>query len=348
MKPGKWLLGFFSIAMIVIVLLAVAYEKASEPVFVKPDFALTVAGTPVDGVFDYCKPPSTPVPSISFAEGTPVAMTPVVIGADWSDTPVPMVIAQIATPIPPTAIPTPDIALVNPVVIDGVGFNDRNYHVIMVPVGYKESEVDSEMSKLMTDLEGRFKGVNIDFGYINAPIDIPLNFIGVRVYPQNPDDVQRLLQKVRLKNPTDSLVVALKTNQILGTSYNGQNYAIFTLNNPLGWFIAAHEIGHQLSLRDGYQDYFLPGKLPSTELFFGDSMTEQMARALKELGKIPPVYLVGTCNGHSVYRFYNGQNDIYANYNFDPSKVPNSWGDTTFTPLQIQIMNDYVSDLRGK
>jgi hypothetical protein len=73
-------------------------------------------------------------------------------------------------------------------------------------------------------------------------------------------------------------------------------------------------------------------------------MPDFLARSLDELGYIPPLYEAGTCNSKKIYTFYESSNNIMGNYN---PQGPSSWGDSVFTPLQIQIMNDHVKQLKG-
>lgn len=214
-------------------------------------------------------------------------------------------------------------------------YKENNYHVAIVAAGFNSNE---EIESIMQNVESSFSKINIDFTYVNETVD--LNFVRVAQAAvfQDPEIEDELTKKVRDAYPdVDSVVVIVNTNDWIGLS-------TFRLTvQSLDRYSIIHEIGHQIGMSDGYQDFYDPKSLialPNNELFFLDSMPASLVKAIEELGHVPQAYLVGTCNGRDVYTFYESQNNIYGDYS--PNGNP-SWGnDSVFTPLQVIIMNNYI------
>lgn len=329
------------------VILTACTAKPKGPIYATPFYQIGIQAMPTGQLYDYCKAPATPAPDVQFKQGTAIPMTPVALGADWYDTPTPEVSVGTPIPPPPTAIPTPNIKRVDLTVTGEGNKHPKNFHVVLVPSGYKPEEIATQMTILQKSLEVKFKGVNIDFGYVNEPVDIDFGFNGVIAVVANASDPKDILNQIKKNYPVDSIAFAVKTTQVFGTSFGGWNYLIFTANNPLGLFTVEHETAHQLGLGDGYLDYYRPGKLPNSELFFADEMPESLALALQTSGLKPPVHLMGTCGGRNVYQFYESVNNVMSDYDFG-QKTPHSWGPSAFTPIQILIMNENIQALRGK
>ncbi|KKT49594.1 MAG: hypothetical protein UW41_C0004G0015 [Candidatus Collierbacteria bacterium GW2011_GWC2_44_18] len=306
--------------------------------------------TPFSGIlFDHCKLPENSSGQEQVKAGTPVPVTPVVNGADWSD---PTATPSIAIPNEtmatavnvPMATTTPSMEGIRLQAVITDDFNGDNYHVVIVGVGYSEEEIATEFVSIIGGLKSNFRDVKVDFTYILQPVDVSFDSQGPRITFTRDEDRLILTERIKAIYPADSIVVAVKTNLIAGSSYNHENILILTTNNPGAVFIATHEIAHQLGLGDGYKTFYFPRELPNSELFYLDEMPDYLVQALNERGVTPPMYIAGTCNGRVLYTFYETKNNIMGNY---APEGRNPWGESWFTPIQLQIMNDKIRDLRG-
>ena len=305
---------------------------------------------PYDGpLFDHCKLSENSSGEVKMKAGTPVPVTPVVNGADWSDptsTPSVEVVpseTRVLTVNTPTATPIPFMDGIQLQAVITEDFKSDNYHVVIVGVGYSEDEIVSEFANIINGLKSNFRDVKVDFTYIRQPVDVSFDNQGPRITFTRDEDRRILTEKVKAVYPADSIIVAVKTNLIAGTSYNLDGVLVLTTNNPGSVFIATHELGHQLGLGDGYKFYYFSSELPNSELFYLDEMPNYLVQALNELRVVPPMFVAGTCNGRMLYTFYETKNNIMGNWG---PEGPNPWGDSWFTPVQLQIMNDYIRKLR--
>ena len=292
--------------------------------------------------FEYCVLPSENIDLVAQSDaGTPVPYEPVPISteviaeqptAEVQSTPIPL-----STPIP-TATSTPAISEdLNLKVVRAEGFLENNFHLVLVGVGYDENN-GREMQKIIDSLNEDFVGINVDFAYVDSSLDLDFKHIQQQVVFSNVLDQKALFKAIKRVYPVDGLVMAICTPLFLGTSHG--NAAMLTANDPSSLRIAVHEIGHQLGLDDGYQAFYEGDRVPSTELFYLDKIPERLVTALNKLDKMPPMYKVGTCDGKSVYSFYESGNNVMRDY---APTTANSWGASTFTPLQIVLMNDYIA-----
>ena len=175
-----------------------------------------------------------------------------------------------------------------------------------------------------------------------SPLNINLEHADQAVDFSDPKDFADLMVKIQKVHPANSLVVAIDTSLYLGQA-DGWKFAMVTGSDPNSVFMASHETAHLLGLGDGYKGFYPDGYLPDSELFYLDGMPRMLSDALPKLKSMPPLYEVGTCNGRKLYTFYERSNNVMSDYH---PQGPNSWGDSFFTPLQIQIMNDYIAALK--
>lgn len=348
-------IGFFNHPMVLVIMIVVdvflvvslAHDlhQLSGRLPVKPPYSLPTPIITEGELFEFCVIHEGSRESDKAIAGTPVAGIPVIIeptpvatSSTYSgDT---MVEATIA---PSNENDMPLLASKITVVNSG-RFSENNWHFVFIGVGYGEGENGDALQKLIDETERHIRGVRVDFAYVEEPIDLDINHIDTQAQLASAFEASTLVGKIRMSYPVDSLAVSVKTKDLIGTSDLQKRYIVLTGNIPASAFVATHEMGHQLGIADGYNAYFPPRALPNSELFYIDEMPRNLARALKKLNQQPPMYLAGTCNGRMVYTFYETANNIYGNYS--PS-VPNSWGDSPFTPLQIQIMNDYIQSAKG-
>jgi hypothetical protein len=313
--------------------------------------AIPLTGTP----FDYCVVNKDTGLSYQANAGTPVAASPVPF-----NTPVPETLETVsattlaeqsaqsaeATTLPSPTENTTSILTFNPDVVNVDQFKADNFHVIFIGVGFDKETNQEILENTIKEVQLGFSGIRIDFAYVKNPLTIKLSHVAQMADFDNIIDFITLTAKIKSVHPTDGIILLLNTDEYIGdTGINssGTDYAFVSGNDPYVIFSTTHEIGHQLGLGDGYNQY-LADQIPNSELFYADSMPDFLARSLDELGYIPPLYEAGTCNSKKIYTFYESSNNIMGNYN---PQGPSSWGDSVFTPLQIQIMNDHVKQLKG-
>lgn len=220
---------------------------------------------------------------------------------------------------------------------------ENNFHLVVIGVGFiDEAQNEAKLREIASGLEVNFTGVRIDFAYVRSPLNLNLKHVGQMVDFSNTGDLDRVLAKIREVHPVDSVAIAIETPFFLGTA-DAKQFAMFTASDSNTLLMATHETAHLLGLGDGYQAFYIGMYLPNSELFYLDSMPRILSDALPKLESIPPLYEVGTCKGRKLYTFYERSNNIMNDY--DP-KGPNSWGDSVFTPLQIQVMNNFVATLK--
>ncbi|KKU32606.1 hypothetical protein A3K29_05585 [Candidatus Collierbacteria bacterium RIFOXYB2_FULL_46_14] len=292
------------------------------------------------------------------AAGTPVPMTPVVNGLELGQVPPPTEVSVApATSEPQIVSPTDLPVTVEPTATPNLGppfkilhtdddFSPRNFHVLFVGVGYTSEENPVELAKLIEDVRGNFEGLRVDFAYVDKPFDLAFVQQSTTILFENDQERVELLAVLRSRYPVDSVIIAVKTNVLAGTSLNNGSVIILTSNNPAANYITTHELGHQLGLGDAYQvGYYKPAKFPNSEFFYLDDMPNYLVKALNQLGTMPPMFEAGTCNGRKLYTFYDNFYNLMGLYVFNG---PRPWGDSAFTPLQLQIMKDKIVSLRGE
>ncbi len=304
-----------------IVLWAHAIPKILAFIPVEPSFQVPGNILDSDEMFEYCGlPKKDPQPNQQYVFATPAPFEPVTLNTQGEPASEPFNIDNFQV----------DVVRMGE-------FKEENFHFVMVGVGYTNEENEAELRSIIEQVKGNFTNVNVDFAYLRVPVDIDFKHIMQQVVFSNDGDEDFLLKKIKSVYPADSIVVGLNTNLYLGTSHD--KTAVFSSSDPIAAVIASHEMGHQLGLPDGYRAFYSKLRIPNTELFYIDSIPRDLNEALKKLPEQPPMYLVGTCDGKPLYSFYESNNNPMRDWN--PTH-PNSWGDTFFTPLQIQIMNNFI------
>lgn len=314
--------------------------RDSHPV--TPEVVFSVPLSAPNSSYDYCRVTDNSSNSDKAKAGTPVASVPVIM-----NTPEPTQSVAMTTPsfqitgiIGPdgNVIPVPTATQTAMPTMEPV--KEGNWHIMVVGDGFSSDSDKAKMTEMVNKLTEAFKGVNVDFRYAVNPIDVHFYHIDTAVDTNN--KVWEIFAALKARYPIDGLLIGVNTNDYIGTEFGRMmSFAVFSANDPNSDHIAIHETGHILGLDDGYQAYYDPKELPNSELFYRDAMPYRLQAALKELGTVPPLYQVGNCNGRALYKFYETQNNIYGDY---APVGPNSWGNSVFTPLQIQIMNDFVRD----
>lgn len=310
--------------------------------------AVVVQSEPIDlGIqFDFCgevDEASDPIAQLN--AGTPIPYQPVIMS---TVVPGPTLIPEpliFSTPPPAPAVsPTPSTELTrSPLEVVSVGnYQVDNYHIVFVPVGYDDAYIFGEMPGLIWNIGTNFSQIKVDFAYVNVSIEYGFEHVQQSVDFESVADKKKLFAEIKKVYPADGIVVLLNTPEYLGTRIG--NFSILSGSDPDTKLIATHEIGHMLSLDDGYQLIYPKGHLPNSELFYIDRMPSKLISALEQMNTWPDMYKVGNCRGKAVYSFYESNNNVMRDYS--PSGT-SSWGVSTFTPLQIILMNDYVSWFKG-
>jgi hypothetical protein len=310
--------------------------------------------------FEYCVLQENSGPANQILAGTPIPMEPVPLGSTPTQitaTLAPVLPTEsVATETPQTFEPTATFepSATQPVynefdswqiaVTDMGVFKESNFHIVVIGVGYADGvQNEAGLREIISGLEVNFARVRIDFAFVQSPLNLNLEHADQSVDFSNPKDLESLLAKIRKVHPVDGVAVAIDTPLFLGTS-DAKYFAMLTGSDPNSLTIASHEISHLLGLGDGYRAYYPDGYLPNGELFYLDGMPRILSDALPKLGSIPPMYEVGTCNGRKLYTFYERAGNIMSDYN---PQGPNSWGDSLFTPLQIEVMNNFIATRKG-
>ncbi len=277
-------------------------------------------------------------PSFVESESTPIP--------NLSETPPPLFTPE---PSPtPTATTSPRVWNDKPLnVVRAENYSDENYHIVFVPVGYGDNGFGdayflSALPELIDNLNSNFSGVKVDFAYADSSVEVEFKHVGRAVDFKNDSDKNKLFNKIKKVYPVDGMVVLINTPFYLGTQ--GINYAILSGSDERTDQMATHEIAHMFSLDDGYQFIFGEDHLPNSELFYADQMPSKLIKALEKMDVWPTLYKVGYCKEKEVFSFYESDNNIMKSYGTSEIK---SWGSSTFTPLQMIIMNDFVDWFKG-
>lgn len=247
-----------------------------------------------------------------------------------------------AVQTPTMAVQNPTFAIPNLEITKLGNFKRTNFHLVFVGIGFDDEENKDQLISLLTKTAIHFTNVHVDFAYVNSPIKyMELTHIGTDVDAKNVQNVFDTYDAIKKVYPIDGLVFIVKTPDDIGTATvnHGYMYILFSSEENNADLYLSHEIGHLLGNSDGYSSVFKESYFPSTELFYLDKMPVSLVKALNEIGKMPPMYYMGACKGRSLYQFYDPRFNIYSDYNPDGNSP---WGNSLFTPLQIQIMNDYI------
>jgi hypothetical protein len=344
----------------IVIITSLIQSKVFTRLWIKADVHPSVTlPTPIIGEepFEYCVYQEDSSVANQINAGTPVPMEPVFLGPtptmqipiepEFTETP----LSTEPTPTPestPTFEPTATQPVYNEIdawqveVVDPGNFKEKNFHFVVIGVGYTDEANEPKLREIVSGLEINFAQVNVDFAFVQSSLNVNLEHADQAVDFSNQEDLENLLAKIRTEYPVDSIIIAIETSLYLGTS-DTRHFAMSSGSDPNSLLMATHETAHLLGLGDGYKAYYSDGMLPNNELFYLDSMPRILSEALLKLDNIPPMYDVGTCKGKSLYTFYERSGNIMSDYN---PQGPNSWGDSLFTPLQIQIMNDYVDSLK--
>ncbi|MCX6703914.1 MAG: hypothetical protein NTZ07_00510 [Candidatus Woesebacteria bacterium] len=261
-----------------------------------PTAIVQVSVTP----FEHCVVKDTTGPAFRADAGTPIPSSPVPL-----NTPAPFVSnpttasEQSTNPLPPVQVtptaPVPTEALLPPFKLEAINvgeFRDDNFHIVLVGIGYEKVINQELLANTIQQIEPNFKNIRVDFAYIKDPLLVGLSHIAQSVSFDSLADREALFFRVRLAHPVDTVFLVLNTNEPIGNAdgtAGGVNYDFVSGQDVRLAFIVTHEIGHQLGLDDGYNEY-IPNDVPGTELFYADAMPASLSRALRELGTIPTDY----------------------------------------------------------
>ncbi len=298
------------------------------------------------GLWDYCSANEYTRDSSKERLGTPVPSYPVTIGPSqplFQLSESMRTQGDLETPIPsPTEMQT-DFSGIRESHVQVTEFKNTNLHFVFIGDGFPtEKENESNLYNLITQVETRFSGVNVDFAYVPQPISLALEHTDSAA-KFNEKDLTALFLKLQKVSRIDRLFILVNSPIPLASS-NGyvsfMSTGLFASNT-----MAIHEMGHQIGMADEYQDAYNAAAFPSSELFYLDQkLPDNLVKALNELGYSPPIYLMGNCNGRNLYSFYDTKYNVYGDYTVQPMF---NWDYVYFTPLQKILMNDFIKAYRG-
>lgn len=216
----------------------------------------------------------------------------------------------------------------------------NNYELLLVPVGFSKKEINEFFPDFSYYLYCAFSDVLIQFKYLNSSIPIPIEHIERYSYVNNQsaNQIERKIQEITTFN---GVGIVLNTKDFYGGS---SNFTVFSGHNTNNLFLAVHEIGHELSLNDGYERFYLEEEFNNEELFTSLSKLSSRVRYATEKFNIP-IYKTGNHYANrAVYRFYKEKDSIMAGDIEKFQKLIKS-KEPIFNKLQIYLMNAYIHDL---
>ena len=216
----------------------------------------------------------------------------------------------------------------------------NKYQVVLVPVGYAESP-DSMLSDMIRKMSAVYKGINIEFSYLNFSVPIGLEHLERLLIPSNFKEALSVGFKIAETFPIDGIAFIVNSKKYLGGAH-GSRISFSSGNSEDSLQLTAHELSHTLSLENGNQQYYPKWQFPGSEFF---TMTSIRADIAKYLFLVEPEIVLadGVCNGQTVYTFYphefNLMKHFYSKKKMESRIASNG---AFFTPLQIYIMNGYI------
>ena len=222
----------------------------------------------------------------------------------------------------------------------------KGYKILLVPVGYNEpNELDRSLGYLASILTDAFRGVNVEFSYLDISMPIGIERIGRWVSVINENELKELKDIIKKSYPVDGIVLALNNSELMGA---GGNYPVFSGETGETLYLAIHEVGHHLGLGDGYKRYYDPEELTGSELFlFRDQLNYWTNEAHNKVK--PPIKFTGNyCVCLPVYTFYGDVNIMNKYYSNQEVLQLLKNGESPFNPLQIEIMNGKIKEVLKK
>lgn len=222
----------------------------------------------------------------------------------------------------------------------------NGYKILLVPVGYTEpNELDKSLGYLANILTGAYKGVDVEFSYLDTSMPIGIEKTGRWASVTDENELKELKEIIKHFYPVDGIVLVLNNNQYLGA---GGDYPVFSGETFGALYLAIHEVGHHLGLGDGYRRYYNPEELNGSELFLFLDRLEPRVKSAQKVVKSPIKFTGNYCVCLPIYTFYgydNIMNKYYRNQEiFQMLKNEES----PFNPLQIEIMNRKITEVLGR
>jgi len=225
------------------------------------------------------------------------------------------------------------------------GTQDQNkLNFILFPLGYDNEELAVRMSQISDVLKLVFKGVNVDFVYLNKSVPLGVQSVDRLATLIDGAKFDQILNKAQVAASVDKGLVVFKYPEHMGSCCP----PIISGNGAFSLATITHEVAHRLNLYDGYQKQFLPEEFPNEEVFTRVELLQPAVRRAYEKHKPQIVPTGNVCNGENVYRFSFGQdydqNDVMRHIILRDEEFLNRVRQARpfFNPLQVDVMNEYI------
>ncbi len=255
--------------------------------------------------------------------------------------------SRAGTPIPPEEVKIltqgnlDQVKTMDFEIVGGEKFSKDRFAVVFVPVGFDGQSIDRTVSDLTKGIKNNFGNVSLDFGYVDRSVPIGINLLEYSANFVNWDEYFAF--KDRVDSRVDNAIIVFVINSDKGFASASEYEITISANTRDIDLVVTHEMGHIFGLDDGYNAFKGPENLPNNELWYADEKPEALQNALNNLSETPPVFQVGSCNGKSVYSYYDPDyNIMWSEYG---RRSP--WG-SIFTPVQQEIMNQTIAEMLKK
>ncbi|OGN05904.1 MAG: hypothetical protein A2746_00445 [Candidatus Yanofskybacteria bacterium RIFCSPHIGHO2_01_FULL_44_22] len=215
------------------------------------------------------------------------------------------------------------------------------FRVLLVPVGYPSSdELDFKMKKLIGAAVLAFNDIpGLSFAYVSPAYKIDFVHVERFVLPKDNELLQKLWESLTKSAKPNVPIFVLNTSEYVGTAdfSNDPPWGIIAGETEFSNSLFQHELGHLLSLNDGYEAFYRPGRIPGTELFF-ENLPINVYEAYSAATAQPFIVRAGSCCTQAVYRFADSKNTVMTTLNLDSQEKDLN----AFSEIQARIMGEFV------
>lgn len=259
---------------------------------------------------------------------------------DYLANPDPSKLKPLKLPVPPDAISV-ERAPAQLKVFDETDPGKCYFRVFLVPVGYPPDQIDNKMNELIHSARIAFSGVlGLSFAYVSQSYNVNFGHIERLIMPATIKFPEKLWESLAKPN---AVVFVLNTEEWVGTAEFDDTppWAVITGEDNYSNIMLAHELGHVLSLGDGYPRFYRACEIPGTELFFED-LPSNVYEAYSAATIFPRIIRAGKCDTQEVFRFADSENTAMTHI----SNLGCSYGDKAhfyaFNEIQTRIMDSFV------
>lgn len=237
-------------------------------------------------------------------------------------------------------IPTQIVCESDPEALKNLEFEEigkpETYEILLAPVGYEEN-IDETMQYIIDNLNKSFQGIDVEFHYLHTSAPIGIERIERLAFLSDLNEAEYIQEKTGV----NTIAFVINSDEYMG---GGGKFPVFSGNSKTTIFLAVHEIGHNLSLNDGYNRYYGKNKLNGSELFLSIYELEPKVKKAYQKIKPPIIHTGNVCGVQPVFTFYQ-PGDVMDVTFWDSQllkKLEEGW--KPFNPLQVEIMNYYVEE----